>query len=43
MHGHVTCLVSDDGVRVSLYIIYQAVAFADSVGGRVLLLCGDIV
>ena len=43
MEYHVACMVVNDGVQVSCFIIYQAVIFGDSVGGWFLLLHGDLV
>ena len=43
IQDNVTCMLLDDGVRISCCTIQQAVAFGDSVKNRFLLLCGDLV
>ena len=43
MEYHVSHMVLDDDERVSCCIIKQAVSIGDSVGGRFLLLRGDLV
>ena len=43
VQDHVTCMVSDDGVRLGFCIIYKAVVFGDSVDSRLQLLRGDII
>ena len=43
MQDHVTYVVSNDGIGLYFCIIYQAVAFFDSVGCRFVFLCGDII
>ena len=43
MQDRATCVVSDDGIVVCCCLIFQAVEFGDSVGGRFVLLSGDII